>query len=107
MSRASTWVSGLASTRPDVSSTRARDPVSITTVSPRSVRVPPALSATSIVFGATKRPLPMTSSAPLSRYFSRWIATSPSTIIRLRSRTAAMSTFGSPTAIPNSALLRK
>ena len=90
-----------------MSSIRARDPVSMTTVSPRSVRVPPALSATSIVLGATKRPWPMTSSAPLSRYFSRCIATSPSTIFRLRSRTAAMSTFQSPAAIPNSAPRRK
>ena len=45
--------------------------------------------------------------APLSRYFWRWIATSPSTIFRLRSRTAGISTFQSPGVIPKSALLRK
>ena len=45
--------------------------------------------------------------AALPGTFRRWIATSPSTIFRLRSRTAAMSTFQSPAAIPNSAPLRK
>ena len=59
------------------------------------------------VVGATGRPCPMTSSAPLSRYFSRCSATSPSTIFRLRSRTAAMSTFQSPLEIPNSEPRRK
>ena len=43
---------------------------------------------------------------PLSRYFSRCISTRPDTISRLRSRTAAMSTFQSPRSTPNSALLR-
>ena len=40
-------------------------PTLMTTSSPESRRVPPSFSATSIVFGPTKRPLPMMSSAPL------------------------------------------
>ena len=63
-------VIGRASARPGIGSIRAREPVLITTTSPRRVRVPPSAVATSIVFGPTKRPCPMTSSAPLSRYLS-------------------------------------
>ena len=40
-----------------MSSIRGREPVLMTTFSPRRVRVPPPWRATSIVFGATKAPL--------------------------------------------------
>ena len=55
------------SLRPGVSSIRARAGAD-DDVSPRSVRVPPPWSATSMVLGPTKVPSPMTSSAPLARY---------------------------------------
>ena len=66
-SRASTCVIGRASARPGIGSIRAREPVLITTTSPRRVHVPPSAATTSIVLGPTKRPCPMTNSAPLSR----------------------------------------
>src|SRR3954466_1282618 len=66
-SRASMCVIGRDSARPGIGSIRAREPVQITTTSPRRVRVPSS-AVTSIVLGPTKRPCPLTSSAPLSRY---------------------------------------
>jgi hypothetical protein len=60
------WVSGRAAARPGISGMAACEPRLSTTSAPESVRAPPSFSATSIVFGPTKRPLPMTSSAPLS-----------------------------------------
>ena len=79
-------VIGRDSARPGIGSILALEPVQITTTSPRKVRVPSA-AVTSIVLGPTKRPCPLTSSAPLSRYASTFRATMPSTIFRLRSRT--------------------
>src|SRR5262249_13725230 len=105
-SRASMCVIGRDSARPGIGSIRAREPVQITTTSPRRVRVPSS-TVTSIVLGPTKRPCPLTSSAPLSRYALTLRATMPSTIFRLRARTAGISTFQSPAAMPNSAPLRK
>ncbi len=101
-SRASMCVRSRASRRPGIGSIRARVPVLITTILPRRTRVPPSASVTSIARGATNRPWPITSSAPLAWYFWRCIATRPSTIMRLRSRTAGMSTFPPPPTIPNS-----
>src|SRR5258706_11193838 len=67
----------------------------------------PSAEVTSMVLGPTKRPEPMTSSAPLFLYKSRCISTSPVTILRLRSRTAGISIFQLSLVIPNSSLRRK
>src|SRR5207244_2991915 len=74
---------------------------------PQRFRAVAIFAVTSVVLGPTKRPCPLTSSAPLSRYALTFRATMPSTIFRLRSRTAGISTFQSPAAMPNSAPLRK
>ncbi len=69
-------------------------------VSAVSTRSPPAFRSTATVFGPVNRPLPMTSSAPLSRYLSRCISTRPATIARLRSTTRRMSTRTGPVSTP-------
>src|SRR5262249_41641019 len=98
------WVSGRASARPAVGGIVARVPTLRNTRSPLSTRVPPpSRKRTSSVFGATNRPSPMISSAPLCRYRSRCTAIRPSTISRLRWRTLAMSTATEPVTIPNRA----
>ena len=51
---------------PGMSGMAACVPTLRKTWSPASMRVPPSFSCTSSVFGATKRPLPMISSAPLA-----------------------------------------
>ena len=84
-------------------SIRAREPVLIATIFPCSVRVPPALRATSRVLGAMKRPRPMISSAPVCRYIFRWNSISSFTIRRFRSRTATISIGRGLGAMPNSA----
>src|SRR3989442_1061197 len=73
------------------------------TRSPASTRMPPSFNRTSSVFGATKRPVPMISSAPLALYRSRCMAIRPSTMSRLRCRTRAMSIAAEPAWVPNSA----
>ena len=85
----------------------ARLPVLMTTFFPRSTRVVPSASATSIVFGAMKRPKPRTSSAPVLWKIPRCMSTRPSTILRLRSRTPAMSMRVLSFEMPNSSLRKK
>ena len=70
---------------------RARSKIEKPPVPRKRSRVPPALSCTRIMPGAVKTAVPMTSSAPLALYLSRWILISPSTICRFRLRTTAMS----------------
>ena len=63
-------------------------------LAPQGPRPCRAESVTSTVFGATKRPLPHDAVPPRwPLYLPRCISIRPSTILRLRSRTAAMSIF--------------
>ena len=71
------------------------------------MRLSPSAQATSMVLGSTKRPDPMTSSAPLSSYKSSCTSTRSLTILRLRLRTARILILQLFLVMPNSSLLRK
>ncbi len=95
------WVKGWAASSPGMLGMAAWVPISMNTCSAVSTRVPPAFRLTSSVFGPTKRPEPMISSAPLVRKASRCLARLLSTMRRLRSTTAFMSVLTGPVSAPN------
>ena len=87
-------------------SIRARDPVLITTDCHGQRSCPARIERDLNGLRVDEASVAQDELRPLSRYFLRCIATSPSTIVRLRSRTTAISTFQPLVAIPNSAPLR-
>src|SRR5215471_10081933 len=97
------FVRGRAASSPGTPGMAACVPTLMNTRSPASTRVPPSFSWISSVLGATNRPEPMISSAPLDSKLRRCAAMLWSTMARLRSRTIAMSIATRPVLTPYSA----